>query len=135
MTQQQIDEIRVRFESSTDYELSQAVVDYYNHARQDIPALLDALEEAQSRREAAERLAAGDDKYLVTIEPNDVIDIQAAKIAALERAIINYASGIFTCYVCVRGPEGAKSKNCIGCGSFTKWEFDEARFAQEVRDG
>ena len=98
--------------------------EFIAHARQDIPALLDALNEAEGRitgarlyRAMAEDYEADRDRY-------------KAKAEALERAILSGKG--FACSVC----KHESKKICLvktsggTCKNYSNWTFDEQRFSE-----
>jgi hypothetical protein len=104
-------------------------IDFIAHARQDLPMLLDALDEVDKLwkqavegsiywQKAFDDMKADRDRWKVRAE-------------ALERAIKTIDeededSCSIRCCFCIN------YGNCTDCTNYTKWEFDEARFAEEA---
>jgi len=101
--------------------------EFIAHARQDIPVLLEALEE---REEALKGAAAVTNNAMQIIR--DITadrDRLAARCAALERAI--FENG-FKCRLCIQSEKHLCQLRVKGwkCKDGDHWEFDEARFSE-----
>ena len=152
MTKEQLDEIRARCEASTPgaWVVSNATqihysdefdeqtrkdIDFIAHARQDITALICALEESEKDREETNKLflelsdglftAHKAKGYMVERDYWETQTDEATKrCKALERAII--WNGIY-CNLCIN-----KYKSCTQLNSCTGFEFDQSRFSGDA---
>ena len=135
MTQEERAAIRARCEAATPGPWERYFVlheshpnaEFIVHARQDIPALLAALDEAEAENKA---LFDTQIEHEAAIKENltDDRDHWRHRAKALELVILtqNDWSVCTACYSCVHHPDCPYDAECE---NFGMWLFDEARFA------
>ena len=116
---------------------TQADAEFSAHARQDIPALLDMLQELHADRDHYKEMFEAVIKKGADIEADR--DRWIVRGKALERAIVQSFyddDGLNVCDVCIHGNTEMMEEPCYKCLNENNiaWEFNEARFASEAEN-
>ena len=111
--------------------------EFIANARQDVPALLDALD-VESKL-AQETIEISEDRFKKLTAVISDRNLWQARAEALERVLIEAVKG--KCDYCKHRANPEIAGTCIflktddSCWGGEKWELDESRFAQEADNG
>jgi len=152
MKKYKIEDIKLEYQEAKDrLELSEghiAITEAWENMHRvtygHFPSLLDALGAAEKRADNLEKMLSNipydvdEDKVLVYIPESEIIDEQAEKIKALERAIktveLDYDDFSPACHTCINIATRYDDDGCHmtgSCFNYENWQFDQDRFTEK----